>query len=259
MIERWTFWDTLNSHGIKAPYNHYGLLKNQRNLKKVDGIHFGSGYIKGRTEKYVLLKCARKVIFNPYALKSSSSNKERNKKTISYVGELTYKKGVHKLLRALKILIDKGKNYKLLIAGVGPREKKLRDFVKKNNLKDNVTFLGWVDEPNKVYKKSVLNIVPSLWPDTLPRTAFEPIFNNCIPLVSEYGGMPEAVPLKELVLNVEEPRRLADKIEEIMETPSKQKEIKKTFKEWIKKFNIETAAKQFLSLYEEAIKFHKNK
>ena len=71
--------------------------------------------------------------------------------------------------------------------------------------------------------------------------------------------MPEIVPLKELVVDVENPKILADKIKEIMENPTKQRKIRKTFKDWLKKFSIETAAKQFLYFYEEVIRRFKEK
>jgi glycosyltransferase involved in cell wall biosynthesis len=87
----------------------------------------------------------------------------------------------------------------------------------------------------------------------------EAMINGCIPIVSDRGGLPEAVPLKELVVDVENPNILADKIKEIMENSTKQRKIRKTFKDWLKKFSIETAAKQFLSFYEEAIRKFKKK
>lgn len=259
IIDKWKFRHSLNSHGIMAPYKHYIFVKNKNNLKSADGIQFGSQYIKDRTEENVSLNTLRRVIHNPCPRPKTTGNKKSDPNTIAYVGELTYKKGLHKLLDALKILVDEGKNYKLLVAGVGPMEDRFKRFVNKNNLDKNVVFLGWVNEPNEVYQKSTVTVVPSLWPDTFPRVAFEPMFNNRIPIVSRYGGMPEAVPLKELIVNVENPVELADRIRDIMENPAKQKEIKKTFKSWLNQFTLKANAEKYLSLYRDAIKYQDQK
>ncbi|MEX0920627.1 MAG: glycosyltransferase family 4 protein [Candidatus Pacearchaeota archaeon] len=253
LVEKWTFANTLRSERLKTPLSILKHRHNKRNLKDSEGIHFISDYVKNKTEEHVVLNSVRNVIFNPRPFLEKTSSKKRDSKTVAYVGELTYKKGLHKLLEALRILNNQGKKYKLLVAGVGPKEKEFKKFVKENDLDKNVIFLGWVDEPNMIYQKSVITVVPSLWPDPLPGVAFEPMFNDSIPIVSRYGGMPEIVPLKELVVNVENPKILADKIEEIMENPEKQKEIRKTFKPWLKKFSVETAAKQFYSFYEDVI------
>jgi glycosyltransferase involved in cell wall biosynthesis len=260
IIEKWKLGDTLRTHKTMFPLANYKFYKNKRNLKEVSGIHFVSKYTKGKAEEHMLLDSVKKVIMNPRPIPKKERIKKQNQKTIAYVGELTYKKGLHKLLEALKILIDENRDYYLLVAGVGPMEKKFKKFVKNNNLEKNVTFLGWVDNPDQVYQNTVVTIVPSLWPDPLPGVAFEPMFNDNIPLVSKYGGMPEIVPLKELVVNVENPKELANKIEEIIENPKKQKEIRKTFKSWLQKFSVETAAKQFFLFYKEVIEnFKKDK
>ena len=257
MVERWGLKDTLKAQGIKAPYSICGLNKNKRNLRKVKGIHFISKYIKNKTEEHVRLSSIRKVIMNPRPIQEIKNNAKRDPNQIAYIGELTYKKGLHKLLEALKILVDEGKKYKLVIAGVGPLENKFKKFVDKNKLNDYVSFMGWVGEPNKIYEKSTITVVPSLWPDPLPGVAFEPMFNNSIPLVSKYGGMPEIVPFQELTFDPENSKELAEKIKDIMEDPKKQKEIRGSFKDWLKQFYPEVAAKQFLSFYEEVINQNK--
>ncbi len=260
IIERWRIRDTLRSNKIMSPFAFYKFYKNRKNLRNVNGVQFVSEYMKKKTEENIDLNSVRKVIFNPRPFPEKILNNKRDSNTIVYVGELTYKKGLHKLLEALRILINSGRNYNLLVAGVGPKEKEFKKFVKENHLSKNVTFFGWIGEPNKIYQKSTITVVPSLWPDPLPGVAFEPMFNDSIPLVSRYGGIPEIVPLKELVVNVENPKILANKIEEIMENPEKQKEIRKTFKPWLKRFGVETSAKQFYSFYEDVIEdFNKKK
>ena len=252
IIENWTLKDTLKTNYLRAPINLYKLYKNKLNLKNVDGIHFVSEYTKNKTEEHVNLSLARKVIMNPRPSQKIKKNKKRDSKTIAYVGELTYKKGLSKLIDALEILIKAGKDYKLLVAGKGTMEKRFKKSVEEKGLSNYVNFLGWVDNPDIVYKQAVITVVPSLFPEPLGSTS-EPMGHGSIPLVSNVRGLPEGIPTKELMVDVRNPEKLANKIEEIMENPSKQEKIKKTFKSWLKRFNMENVAKQFLSFYEEVI------
>jgi len=258
LVKRWGFKEALKYHSFRTPDKLYGLYKNRRNLKCVGGVHFVSEYTRKETEKHVKLNSIKRVIMNPRPYPNNYKKNKSSNKNIAYVGELTYKKGLHKLLDALELLKKEGKNYKLLIAGEGIMGSKFKEMTKEKGLDENITFLGWVNNPNKIYQSATITVVPSLFPDPLPGVAFESMFNDSIPIVSNRGGILETVPSKELVVNVENPQELANKIEEIMENPDKQKEMRKKFKPWLKKFSTETVAKQFLSLYEEVIKYHKN-
>lgn len=70
-------------------------------------------------------------------------------KTILYVGRLEGRKGLKYLLRAYEDLVSRNNDVGLLIAGKGPDEKKLKDYVRDNGL-PRVSFLGYIDDDEKI-------------------------------------------------------------------------------------------------------------
>ncbi len=258
LIKKWTFLDTIKKYKLRSFYEIYNLSKRQRALKKVNGIRHISAYMKHTTDKHLNLKNKNCVIFTPRPLLKDTNNRKCNPRTIAYVGELTYKKGLSKLINALEILVKEGKNYNLIVAGKGGMEKEFKRIVKEKNLVKNVTFLGWVNNPGEVYQSAVLTIFPSLFPEPLG-SASEAMNNGSIPIVSNRGGIPESVPSKDLVVDVNNPEKLAKKIKEIIENPAKQKEIRKTFKYWLIKLTPEASAKKLSSFFEEIINENKIK
>lgn len=72
-------------------------------------------------------------------------------KTIFYVGRLEDRKGVKYLLRAFNELCTRRDDVQLLIAGAGPDERKLRDYVEELHI-PRVTFLGYISDEEKIHQ-----------------------------------------------------------------------------------------------------------
>ncbi len=72
-------------------------------------------------------------------------------KTILYVGRLEDRKGLKYLLRAYSELHLRRGDVQLLIAGSGPDENKLREYVKELSIPD-VTFLGYITDEEKIHQ-----------------------------------------------------------------------------------------------------------
>lgn len=80
------------------------------------------------------------------------------------VGRLVQKKGFIYLLEAMKLLRDKGNNLQLNIYGEGPEKNRLRRFIYKNNLQNNVTISNFIPFNDILLKiaESKLLVLPSL-------------------------------------------------------------------------------------------------
>ena len=121
-------------------------------------------YIKNNIDK-------KKIITVPYTVNNEFFNKKRkkiskNKKIIfMFAAKLIYNKGTDLLLKSIKIL-NKYPNLSLktefFIIGDGEMKNDLKEFSKKNNLK-NVRFFPFQDQKNlsKFYQKSDVFILPS--------------------------------------------------------------------------------------------------
>ncbi len=110
-----------------------------------------------------------KLLYDPI-IEISKINKKKNK-VIGYknyflsVGRLTKQNNFTFLCQAFKNLIKIDKNIKLLIAGNGEEKNKLKDFINKNNLSQNIILLGYIENIYPYFKNSSGFILTSLWED----------------------------------------------------------------------------------------------
>lgn len=85
-----------------------------------------------------------------YKARPAMALKHPKIKTILYIGRLEGRKGLKYLLRAYKLITDRNDNIQLMIAGSGPDEQRLRDYVSENNI-PRVTFLGFISNKDKIH------------------------------------------------------------------------------------------------------------
>ena len=88
----------------------------------------------------------------------------------------------------------KGKDYKLIILGVGPIEEELKDYVISNKL-SNIEFKGFIqgEELENYIKRSRCVVLPSEWYENGPYSAMEAMSLGKPLIVSSLGGLPELV------------------------------------------------------------------
>lgn len=113
-------------------------------------------------------------------------------KTLLFLGVLIKRKGVHDLIKALRMISDN--NYQLLIAGVGEEEDNLRKMVSEYNLNDKVKFLGWVDINQKedLLLKAQFMVLPS-YNEGLPMSILEAMSYGIPILSTMVGDIPSVV------------------------------------------------------------------
>src|SRR3989304_3223755 len=111
-----------------------------------------------------------KVIYNPYIFTNPNSRKKEN--FILFVGRLTYGKGLPILLEAYKKVRRKYPKTRLVIIGSGPLSQKVKEAAKVDK---KISYLGHLEHSQvfAYYQKAKLVVVPSYWPDPLPRVGLE--------------------------------------------------------------------------------------
>lgn len=107
------------------------------------------------------------VIDLPTSEKMKMREKFRGKFSISNddvliisVGELSKRKNHLTVLKSLKKI--NSPKIKYMIAGIGPEQNRLTNYIEKNNLQQRVKLLGYVNDLNSLYFASDLNIFISL-------------------------------------------------------------------------------------------------
>ena len=114
-----------------------------------------------------------------------------------YAGRLAPEKGVHTAIGALGIARREGSPIQLTIAGAGSRayEARLRRLCEQLALSEHVTFAGRVPReamPQLMARFDAL-LVPSEWPEPLPRIVQEGMAAGLVVLASAVGGIGEIV------------------------------------------------------------------
>ena len=99
--------------------------------------------------------------------KISLDEKFKFKKNDYYlsIGRLTKQKNFLFLCQCFKEIVKKNSNEKLLIAGEGEDFKRINDFIKKNNLENNIFLIGYIKNIYKYFHHSKGFILSSLWED----------------------------------------------------------------------------------------------
>lgn len=114
-----------------------------------------------------------------------------------YAGRLSREKGVETAIRAVGTLRERGHHPSLTLlgGGEGGYVAELERLVRDSNLADQVSFAGKVPRERvpEVLRGHDVLIVPSVWPEPLPRTIQEGMAARLAVVASRVGGIPEIV------------------------------------------------------------------
>jgi glycosyltransferase involved in cell wall biosynthesis len=168
------------------------------------------------------------VVPNPF----SSTNRyleithSKKKKLICFVGKLSILKGVNSMARALEIILERNRDYKVKIVGrndldLTKNEKSINSIYNKiKKFGNRVEFTGVLekDELFRVYEEAAISIVPSLW-ENYPSVILESMSSLSCLVASNVGGIPEIISDKQdgLLFSPKSYRQLAKKIQSIID------------------------------------------
>ena len=116
-----------------------------------------------------------------------------------FSGRLVKNKGIFLLLEAIKEIKEsqskagrpRAENIKLVIIGSGPLENKIKKYIAKNKLEDNVKFVGWlptINDLTRVYNQSKILVMPS-FNEGGPRVTLEAMACKVPVITSKVGAM----------------------------------------------------------------------
>lgn len=127
------------------------------------------------------------VFFPPHSKKARSG--------ILFVGRLVSDKGADIAIKSLSASTGQLALSTLRIVGTGPEESSLRRLAVELGVTSRVQFLGAVrgEALAEIMRTSAILVVPSLWQEPFGIVALEGLACGCKVIVSESGGLPEAI------------------------------------------------------------------
>ena len=124
-------------------------------------------------------------------------------KVIGTIAALRSWKGHDYLLEAAKILIEKRKDIKFVIAGAGPRYNHLVEKAKSMGITNHVLFLGYRDDIPDILSMLDVVVLPSYANEGVPQSILQAMAMGKPVVASSAGSIPEVVHDKETGILVE--------------------------------------------------------
>lgn len=173
-----------------------------------------------------------------------------------FVGRLTVDKGIFHLIRAFPLILKRFPYCRLEIVGHGPQLYEIKELITKLNLHSKVFLHGKISDIDlrKLYIKSQIVIIPSIWCENNPLVLLEAMeFGKSI-VGSNIGGIPDLIIHRETGL-LFEPGNLLDLIEKISEfllNPQFGDRLGRNAHDFVFKYcNGETHYCQLIEIYEK--------
>lgn len=199
------------------------------------------------------------VDLETYQAAPSSAIRHRKVKTILYVGRLEGRKGLLYLLKAYNDLAGKHKNVQLFIAGQGPDENKLREYVRENKI-PRVTFLGFISDKDKIHylHRADLFCSPAHRGESFGIVLLEAMAAGC-PIVAGDNAGYQSVMKDTGAISLVNPKDTVDfsrRLEIMLFDDALRQLWIKWATEYVKNFDYKIVVSQYEQAYKEAIAIH---
>jgi glycosyltransferase involved in cell wall biosynthesis len=198
---------------------------------------------------------AATVIHNPYndiIFKETAIKKTRD---FVFLGRLVSDKGADMAVEALHRLVQKepGKKYTLTIIGDGPDKTRLENLVKTLKLNDQVLFDGMITGTPLAHRLNQHRfiLVPSRWKEPFGLVALEGMACGCLPIVSDGGGLPEAIGNAGLVFIRGDASSLTECMWQIINNPVLEKELREKKDAHLRAHRSDAVAAKYMEIIEK--------
>ncbi|MEM6894847.1 MAG: glycosyltransferase family 1 protein [Bacteroidota bacterium] len=169
------------------------------------------------------------------------------KKYVLFLGRLNVRKNIKNLLLAMKDI-----DCTLVIAGESSHKTdNLSAIIEQNNLMEKVVFTGHVDDEDlpMVYAMAKVFCFPS-YAEGFGLPPLEAMSSGVPVVSSDRTSLKEVCGTGALFIDPDRPAEITEKINILLNSPSKRMEMIEKGLEWVKKFSWERSAKQLMDIIE---------
>jgi glycosyltransferase involved in cell wall biosynthesis len=211
------------------------------------------------------------VDLNCFRQSATESNTKREELAIpsdslvvGYVGWLIPIKGVTYLVKAMAEVVQRHPNSLLLMAGKGDEkgvdEIKLKEQVENLGLADNVRFLGWRPDVDKIMGCIDIFVLPSL-NEGMGRVLVEAMSAGLPIVASRVGGIPDLIKDGQngLLVPPADASALAKAISDLLADQEERIRMGEAGKEMCHPYSVEAMVEQIDDLYKDLLANHSNR
>lgn len=204
------------------------------------------------------------VIGNPFRSNLFRvTNEERDDCTFAFMGRLVSSKGCDIALEAFARFFDKQKSVgaplpKFTIIGDGELMQELEKKAVDLAVTDYVTLTGFLQGEELVSELNKCNylLVPSLIVEAFGNVVLEGMACGCLPIVSNTGGLPDAVGSAGVVVENPNAENFYNAIVSILENPKREKQLRLEASKHLQNHFPEVVAEKYLEVIVKAAKKH---
>lgn len=178
----------------------------------------------------------------------------RRGKVVTFVGRLSYEKGIAELMKIMQGVLAQRKDVRFLIVGEGPMKNELEEFVQEKGLAGNVEIAGRVlfDELPAIYANSDVVLFPSQWEEPFGRIAIEAGACGTPVVASKTGGITETVVdgRTGFLVSPSRTEEWVAKINELLDNDSMRAQMGKSAREFaVEKFSTDVVVQRLEKIY----------
>jgi glycosyltransferase involved in cell wall biosynthesis len=200
------------------------------------------------------------VIGNPYRINDFELVLDvPRSKDFVFLGRLVSDKGADHAIWAIHQLVEIAKHNgsptpSLTIIGDGPERNKLAHLVSSLELENAVSFTGSLRgrELTACLNRHRFLLVPSLWEEPFGNVVLEGLACGCVPIVSNGGGLPEAVGKAGLIFKRGSVEALVASIQHVLSSPQLERELRASAPNHLAAFHPAVVAQRYLDVIQAA-------
>lgn len=219
-------------------------------LKRANAVIAVSQEIKNSTMEGAV------VIGNPYRDNLFIANKQAiRKRDFVYLGRLVSDKGVDLAVSLLNLLNkQQGRKYNLTVIGKGPELENLKKMTVQFGLAQYVNFTGPLEgkELVKSLNRHKYLLIPSRWKEPFGNIALEGMACGCLPIVSNGGGLPDAVGNAGVVFRRNDINSFFEKVKELLEHPNFETSLRNNFDSHLEAHRADVISQRYFDIITEA-------
>ena len=198
---------------------------------------------------------AKHIILNAYddATFHSEPACENRDRDLVFLGRLVSQKGCHTLIDALRRLSERGLRPGLTVIGAGPEREKLARQAKIAGVAEQVRFMGGIQGAplaTELARHQVM-VTPSHYEEPFGIVVLEGLACGCLPLVSERGGLPEAIGSHGFTFPNGDAEALARRLREILGDMERARSRLAGVEDHLSRYRARVVTERYLAVFEQ--------